>query len=224
MIPCVIYQTWKTKDLPPKMKEQVELLKSQNPGFIFHLYDDNDCREFIKIHFKHDVLWAYDNLIPGAYKADLWRYCVLFINGGYYLDIKFNCVNNFKLYYLSKNEHFVLDRGNYGIYNAFFVCRKGNPLLFLAIRQIVVNVKKKYYGSSPLDPTGPGLLKNIINKRKIIVNIDLKHFEQGGFITYKNDFIMSTTYSEYDIERSETYNKNNTKRYDKLWNEKRIYL
>jgi mannosyltransferase OCH1-like enzyme len=50
IIPLDIYQTWSTKDLPPKMRERVEILKSQNPRFNHHLYDDNDCREFIKSH------------------------------------------------------------------------------------------------------------------------------------------------------------------------------
>ena len=85
VIPLDIYQTWFTKELPPKMRERVELLKAQNPRFNHHLFDDNDCREFIKTHFKPDVLDAYDKLIPGAYKADLWRLCVLFINGGIYM-------------------------------------------------------------------------------------------------------------------------------------------
>ena len=71
IIPRDIYQTWFTKDLPQKMRERVELLKKQNPRFNHYLYDDNDCREFIKNNFKPDVLNAYDSLIPGAYKADL---------------------------------------------------------------------------------------------------------------------------------------------------------
>ena len=78
------------------MNERVETLKKQNPQFKYHLFDDNDCREFIKNHFREDVLYAYDHLIPGAYKADLWRYCVLFIKGGIYLDIKYTPLNGFK--------------------------------------------------------------------------------------------------------------------------------
>ena len=56
VIPMDIYQTWHTKDLPPKMRERVELLKAQNPRFNHHLFDDNDCREFIKTHFKPEKL------------------------------------------------------------------------------------------------------------------------------------------------------------------------
>ena len=32
---------------------------------------------------------AYDRLIPTAFKADLWRYCVLYKYGGVYLDVKY---------------------------------------------------------------------------------------------------------------------------------------
>lgn len=224
IIPLKIYQTWATKDLPPKMKERVELLKSQNPRFEHHLFDDNDCREFIKKYFRSDVLNAYDRLIPGAYKADLWRYCVLFINGGIYLDIKFICNNNFKLIELTEKEHFVKDRIlPLSIYNALMVCKAGNPFLYKCIRSIVNNVNNNYYGSSPLHPTGPILLGNIILRNKLKLNIDMKHYENGGYIIYKNRFIISTEYNEYNSERTKTYENKNLKRYDAMWNEKNIY-
>jgi hypothetical protein len=110
VIPLDLYQTWHTKKLPPKMKENVKNLKYKNPEFKHHLYDDNDCRDFIKNNFDKDVLDAFDNLIPGAYKADLWRYCILYKKGGIYLDIKFQCENNFKLIELTDKEYFVLER------------------------------------------------------------------------------------------------------------------
>ena len=96
VIPLHLYTCWHTKDLPPLMKANFDFLVESNPKISFHLYDENDCREFIRTHFKPDVLDAYDRLIPGAYKADLWRYCILFIKGGIYLDIKYRPLNGFK--------------------------------------------------------------------------------------------------------------------------------
>lgn len=110
VIPLNIYQTWHSKKLPKKMQENVNCLKRQNPEFKYYLYDDTECREFIKKNFDKDVLNAFDTLIPGAYKADLWRYCILYKNGGIYLDIKFKCENNFKLIELTDKEHVVLER------------------------------------------------------------------------------------------------------------------
>ena len=110
-IPLDIYQTWYTKNLPPKMKECVERLKKDNPEFNHHLYDDDECRDFIKNNFDKNVLNAFDSLIPGAYKADLWRYCILYKKGGIYIDIKFQCENGFKLIEMAVDpENFVLDR------------------------------------------------------------------------------------------------------------------
>lgn len=116
IIPLHIYQTWHTKNLPTKMGENVKNLKYKNPEFEYHLYDDYECRDFIKKNFDEDVLNAFDSLIPGAYKADLWRYCILYKNGGVYLDIKFKCEDNFKLIELTDKEYFVLDRP-YAKYN-----------------------------------------------------------------------------------------------------------
>ena len=224
VIPFKIYQTWVTKELPKKMKERVELLKSQNPKFEHFLFDDNDCREFIKLNFRPDVLNAYDKLIPGAYKADLWRCCVLFINGGIYMDIKLSCTNGFKLIEFTEKEHFVKDRIEpLSIYNSLMVCRAGNPFIFKCIRNIVFNVNNNYYGESALDPTGPVLLGKIILKNKLKLNIDMKHHDEGGYIIYKNRFVISTEYDEYNLERMKIYEKMNLKRYSNMWNEKNIY-
>ena len=79
------------------MAKYVELLKEQNPEFEHYLYDDDDCRNFISKHFDEEVVEAFDLLIPGAYKSDLWRYCILYVTGGIYLDIKYKPIYGFKL-------------------------------------------------------------------------------------------------------------------------------
>jgi mannosyltransferase OCH1-like enzyme len=225
IIPLKIYQTWYTKELPDKMKECVELLKSQNPKFEHYLFDDNDCREFIKENFDIAVLNAYDTLIPGAYKADLWRLCVLYINGGIYMDIKLKCINGFKLIELTESEHYVKDRlPPLSIYNALMVCQKNNPFLWKSIHKIVFNVQNKFYGKNALEPTGPLMLGRIILNNKLKLNIDIKHYESGGYLIYKNRFIISTEYPEYNKERTNVYKNINKKRYDIMWNERKIYL
>jgi mannosyltransferase OCH1-like enzyme len=224
IIPLKIYQTWYTKELPLKMKENVESLKQNNPRFEHYLFDDNDCREFIKDNFDNAILKAFDNLVPGAYKADLWRLCVLYVNGGIYMDIKLKCINGFKLIELTESEHYVKDRHlPLTIYNALMVCQKNNPFLWKAICKIVFNVQNKFYGEDPLHPTGPLMLGKIILNNRLKLNIDLKHYEGGGYLIYKNRFVISTEYPEYNNERNNTYKSIKTKRYNLLWDEKQIY-
>ena len=87
LIPKVIYQSWKTKELKNDMLNNVKKLQSLNPEYKYVLYDDNDCQNFILENFGINYANAFDVLIPGAFKCDLWRYAMLYINGGVYLDI-----------------------------------------------------------------------------------------------------------------------------------------
>ena len=92
------------------MKECVEKIKRANPEFKHHLFDNTERRNFIEQNFEPKVLEAYDALIPGAYRADLWRYCVLYKLGGIYLDIKFEPIGDFKFIELCDKEYWVVDR------------------------------------------------------------------------------------------------------------------
>ena len=169
-IPRVIYQTWSTKNLEPGMAAAVKALKDANPEFEHRLFDNSDCRTFIEQNFPPYVLYAFDSLVPGAYKADLWRYCVLYTNGGVYLDIKFRPVNRFSLTSLMGHEQFCYDNdisqrdGNNSIYNAFMIIKKGNTIMKQCIQAICRNVAIRYYGTSSLSPTGPHLLGKFVSK------------------------------------------------------------
>ena len=222
VIPLNIYQTWHTKKIPPKMLETINLIKNLNPRFNYQLFDDNDCREFIKSNFEPSVLDAFDTLIPGAYKADLWRYCILYKNGGIYLDIKYKPLNNFRFITMTEKEHWVLDADRTGIYNALMICKPGNEILLKAINKIIENVKNKYYGNSALEPTGPQLLAKYFN------SIEKKKFdmEHKTIISNVNKFIFFNNYiifMPYNNYMNDTITKLHP-HYSELWQKKRIYL
>ena len=63
-IPKNIFQTWHTKLLSPSMANAILKIKKYNPEFNHYLFDDDDCRNFIKNNFDSSVLSAYDRLIP----------------------------------------------------------------------------------------------------------------------------------------------------------------
>ena len=140
------------------------------------------------------------------------------------MDIKLKCINGFRLIELTENNHYVKDRHPpLTIYNALIVCQKGSPFLWKAIYRVVFNVQNNIYGIDPLEPTGPLMMGKIILRNNLIPNIDLYHYQSGGYIVYKNRFVISTNYPEYNTERTLTYNSLNTKRYNVLWNERKIY-
>ena len=222
-IPLHIYQTWHSNQLPKYMQECVDKLKKDNPEFEYHFYDDNQCREYIKDNFNKDVLHAFDKLIPGAFKADLWRYCILYKKGGIYVDIKYQCENNFKFIQLTHKEYFVKDIPIYsrqGIYNALLICKAGNNILLNCINKIVENVKNKYYGINPLEVTGPLLMSYYFTPLELN-KMELKHvIENGNYYIKQNDKKILKIYPQY---RSEQKLYQNNKYYADLWHSRKIY-
>jgi hypothetical protein len=221
MIPLIIYQTWHSKKLPVEMRESVNHIKKAAPEFTYMLFDDTDCLEFIQEYFPSNVVDAYTKLIPGAYKADLWRYCVLYVTGGIYIDIKYRPVPTFKLIQLTKSEHFVNDLQDAylkvdGVYNGVMVCKPHNNALLKCINEIVHNVSVSYYGRSPLEPTGPILLRkhNGLTDMQLKLNVheQLQIFFNGALILY--------SYLNYrkDQRALEIY-----PHYSRLWLAKSIY-
>jgi hypothetical protein len=229
IIPLNIFQTWYTLDLLPNMKQNVELLKKQNPEFTHYLYDDNMCRDFIREHFDDSVIWAFDKLKPGAYKADLWRYCILYIHGGIYLDIKMKSVNNFKLIQITDQEYWVKDmahattisngkRAN-GIYQALMSCLPTNQILYKAICTIVNNCfLDNYTLINSLAVTGPALIYTLNMDTEFN---ELKLENIGNVIIYtKNKQQILTSYNEYRTEQNAAQADTH---YSSLWKNVNIY-
>lgn len=229
-IPLNIFQTWYTTKLPYYMQKNVDKLRENNPQFKYHLYNDEECRDFIDKYFDDSVLNAYDKLVPGAYKADLWRYCVLYIHGGIYLDMKMRCVGDFRLIEIVDKEHYtkdidssIIDPHSFGIYNAVMIQKKKNPFLMECIQQVVKNVNDNYYGFSCLYPTGPGMLGDLYKKFKYdyrLPDIDMYHVYEGEKIMFGERAILEH-YPEY---RREQVNNQKDSHYSLLWDEQSIYL
>jgi mannosyltransferase OCH1-like enzyme len=227
-IPKQVFLTWQTKNLPPKMAESVKKLKGENPEFEYYLYDDIDRRNFIVKNFETNVVTAYDALIPGAYQADLWRYCILYKLGGIYLDIKFYTVNGFKLLSLTDKEYFIRDiePSGSGVINGLIVSKPGNQKLLNCINEIVNNVKNKYYGNSPLEPTGPLLLVKQFNENELnkFENIGISEDKCPTKTCINKDGIpIFAIYDGYLEEKNQFFSKNATKDYGALWVDKRVY-
>lgn len=90
LIPRIVHQTWfeplqDDREKYPNMSRLTESFRKS--GWDYKFYSDDDSVAFLDAHFPPAVREAYDALNPGAFKADLFRYCVLLIYGGVYADV-----------------------------------------------------------------------------------------------------------------------------------------
>ena len=220
-IPLNIFQTYHTLNLPKQMRACVKSLIHDNPEFKHHLYDDVMCREFIRGNFPDKVVSAFDRLNPGAYKADLWRYCVLYIHGGIYLDIKYGCVGGFKLIELTKKEHYVKDQimqNVQGVYQACMIHFPKSEVLLRCINQIVINVQKGYYGTNALMITGPHMMRAFVSD-DIFYKSEL-HLNENKRCIYYNDRPILRVYTGY---RNELQQTQTLPPYYVLWEKRKVY-
>jgi hypothetical protein len=88
LIPKIIHQTWFEDVTPEKYPNMSRLIESfKQSGWNYNFYTDEEAQNFLSTHFPPEVRQAYDALRPGAFKADLFRYCALLIHGGVYADM-----------------------------------------------------------------------------------------------------------------------------------------
>ena len=70
--------------------ENIKRETALNPTWSVHICDNDAKDSFIETFFPNtSLLWSYNNINPviaGASKADIWRYAMLYVFGGVYID------------------------------------------------------------------------------------------------------------------------------------------
>lgn len=169
-IPKIIHKTskYKINEINNITYKTLFDIQSQNKDYKMIYYDDDDCNMFMKSYdtFVYD---CYKKLIPGAYKADLFRLCILHKYGGCYSDI--GHVNIVDFDNICGDAEIVLtkDNGNiqsrflnldYGIHNALICCKPNNIFIKYCIDKCCDNIKSSFIPekvnlSGSLSITGP---------------------------------------------------------------------
>ena len=243
-IPYVLYKTGPFEKIPDKIKKVINICCNKLDT-IYKYFDDNMCREFIKDNFNKKILQAYDLLIPTAFKADLFRYCILYLNGGIYGDLTQEVLYNYDIN--SKNVDMILVKDGYVCNNnnniqvSFIATIPRNNLLKYIINNICNNILKKDIGKCPLDITGPtsfgryfckyfnidnielGLKTyNGLDKTKYIIDINFKQKNNGYLIDLNNKNFIKTKIKNH---KSLLYSKNhNNYNYAYQYKNKNIFI
>ena len=74
----------------PRLLDNWEFLKQNNPGWTHTVFDSDSRREFIKNTYSPQILRTYESIHPtyGAARSDYFRYLLLYKTGGVWLDAK----------------------------------------------------------------------------------------------------------------------------------------
>jgi hypothetical protein len=191
----------KKMKIPPIlwMTSKAELNMSNYEGFELRWHDNDALYKSMKemdIELtKLGIVGAYqafDNLIPWAYKSDLWRYCVLYLYGGVYADHEVVFIQPLTsiVQNITKNssETFAVcsdTQARGGVSNKYWQGFLISEQFSLAMRRAIVlllqNVLACKYTSNSLDVTGPGLFTKAV---PYYTSMCVKTGLENGMISY----------------------------------------
>ena len=123
----------------------------KNSGWEYVFYDDTASENFLSTHFPPEIREAYDALIPGAFKADLFRYCVLLIHGGVYADMDVLLESNLDNS-IPPDVGFLTPIDEPGIkvshrmclWNGLLAVAPGHPIIARVIELVVNNIRNRF--------------------------------------------------------------------------------
>lgn len=220
-IPLDIIQTSETNVVPSKLARNAWLtVRLLNPEYNYKFFIDDDRREFIQSSFSTQVLNAYDLLNPGAFRADLFRYCYLLLFGGVYIDFKMiervplsTCIRTSDALLICNDydKSNTMDSTTGTSYlNAFIASTPNLPLFAHLIQQIVYNttpqqqphfLNEAFQGRSQsiLDVTGPTLFYKTFSS----------HIDKVGCVRFKHiikdhDESIYSNFQIVDLDQQKT--------------------
>lgn len=163
MIPKIIWQTheWKYEDLPENFRGTIKTWKNLNPEWE-HRYVDASQRA-IDVKKYNRLLYRYYALADGVTQADIWRYVIIYTDGGVYADMDSICTmpldymiekyyngeDTISLEIMSENPNFEFNEkyGQNGVNNSNFAAVKNSKIM----KMIIDNIINKYRKITLLD-------------------------------------------------------------------------
>ena len=218
--------------LPDEVKNNIAHLKTNNPGWDYHLICDKEAENFISTAFGESILSYYRRIDKryGSARADLLRYLLLYQNGGVYLDLKStldkslsnNLLNNdkFLLFYWDNvkggNRHCLIpnyiEQGE--ILQGFIISSPKHPFIRSVILQVLscIDHYNPYLDgigwTGVLNTTGPALYTKTIYNEVSLADTSQKKLYRAGRpfqdFGYKVNFYRDTTPGAYQKKLSFT--------------------
>ena len=139
IIPCVIWQTYRTAEPPQRVQEWTGTWRMYNPNCSYTLMDDAAIDRYVQTWDK--TTYAFCALPLGVMKADFWRYLIVADRGGVYADSDTSVwrgLHQWTLPAVGKNHTLVITYDGYPAFCQWlFAATPDHPALMHVVSYIV---------------------------------------------------------------------------------------
>lgn len=222
------------QNLPFLVKKNINSLKIYHPDAEYIFWQEDEIRVFLRKNFTPNVLEAFDCLKAFALKADLARYCILYILGGLYSDLSNRFVSSLDLpssiQVAAFKDRIPMHGAFWMVQNTIIYADAGSSELELAVNLSVRNIEKRDYGNSSLEPTGPALFgrvfaikQNYLNyKIGSSVNIDVGNNQNRSHYVFDDGTLLAVRLQGGGGKPAEIGLKG-TNVYGDLWDRRQLF-
>ena len=158
-IPKLLIQTFETSNLPDLVQANSRRLSHHATDYEYRLYDAQMRENYIEENYP-SALSAYRCLRAGANKGDLFKYVILYVEGGICFDLSVQPCDGVTIENIvgdRTSSRFVSDLNPGDLITALIACVPREPIMKKAIDMVIENVEN-YAMPGLLDVTGPALL------------------------------------------------------------------
>ncbi|MER3463233.1 MAG: glycosyl transferase [Chitinophagaceae bacterium] len=165
-IPKVIYQTFKSTQLPFITRWHISRMRNKNPDYAYEFYDDARIEQFLEEDYDQEVVRAYRKIQIGAVKADFFRYTILYKKGGIYLDIDSRIAKKLDDFIRPDDEAIIsFENNNEQFYVQWgLIYAPSHPFLEKTVELMLDNIKANRFPHSSHEMTGPTVYTKAIRE------------------------------------------------------------
>lgn len=195
VVPMILHRIWECDEIPKQYDEPIQSWIQHYSGGYVALWT-RELRETFILQ-KHGVLGVqlYRRLVPGAYRADLFRYVIMFHVGGLYSDL--DSTLQLALLHIDSLFHGVttsVDLDATRLLNGAILMSPPKSCLFLcALGEVFDHSERREQFASDLDVSGPGVLgeclRHIVGRDSIAFDANVTNeLNEYGYRVLKSEF------------------------------------
>lgn len=141
-IPRIIWQTYRTTELPPFAAACRDSWVSLNPGWDHRFVDDAGIDRFVRETVPAAVYAIFRDLPLGVMRADFWRYLVTRRHGGLYADLDTICLEPLDEWLPRDAEFIVCPEDHAHLCQWTFLSTPGHPCLDAVIDLLIARAAR----------------------------------------------------------------------------------